>query len=167
MAYSEKFERAVAHVLSQEGGYVKDPDDPGGETKYGISKRSYPNLNIKGLTKAQAIEIYHRDWWERYRYEEIEPSLLATKVFSFAVNMGASRAHKLLQQAVNMTREERSLVLDGIIGIRTIEAIYSHDCLDYLLSVYMLLAIRYYVSLKNQKYLAGWINRALDPMVII
>lgn len=167
MAYSEKFQRAVAHILSQEGGYVKDPDDPGGETKYGISKRSYPALNIKTLTKDQAIGIYYRDWWQRYHYEDIEPYKLAAKIFSFTVNMGASRAHKLLQEAVNMTREDRSLVLDGIIGIRTIEAIESHDCPNYLLSAYMLLAIHYYVSLKNQKCLAGWINRALDPIVIL
>jgi hypothetical protein len=62
---SEHFERAVAFVLRHEGGYVNDPRDPGGETKYGISKRAYPRLDIKGLTEADAKEIYRRDYWEK------------------------------------------------------------------------------------------------------
>ncbi|WP_425526518.1 glycosyl hydrolase 108 family protein [Xanthomonas oryzae] len=50
-------------MLSHEGGYVNDPRDPGGETQWGISKRAYPELNIRALTRDQAIEIYRRDYW--------------------------------------------------------------------------------------------------------
>ncbi|MBR1734340.1 MAG: hypothetical protein IJ730_02670, partial [Alphaproteobacteria bacterium] len=48
--YSEKFKKAFNYMLKNEGGYVNDPADPGKETKYGISKRSYPNLNIRQLS---------------------------------------------------------------------------------------------------------------------
>lgn len=57
------FQRCILFVLSEEGGYVNSPADPGGETNFGISKRSYPDVDIRALTKAQAIEIYRRDYW--------------------------------------------------------------------------------------------------------
>src|SRR5690606_28008981 len=56
----ERFRRAVEVVLKHEGGYVNNPSDPGGETKYGISKRSYPELDIANLTQEDAIAIYYR-----------------------------------------------------------------------------------------------------------
>lgn len=54
---------AVDLVLRHEGGYVNDPRDPGGETNFGISKRSYPDLAIADLTRAQAGSIYQKDFW--------------------------------------------------------------------------------------------------------
>lgn len=62
---SENFEKAVAFVLRHEGGYTNDNRDPGGETKFGISKRAYPSLDIKNLTEEQAKVIYRRDYWDR------------------------------------------------------------------------------------------------------
>ena len=61
---SSSFDLAIPIVLENEGGYVNDPADPGGETKYGISKRSYPALDIKNLTVEQATAIYLRDFWQ-------------------------------------------------------------------------------------------------------
>ena len=57
----ERFLKAVGEVLENEKGYVNDPADPGGETKYGIIKRSYPNLDMAKLTMEQVLEIYYRD----------------------------------------------------------------------------------------------------------
>ena len=48
------FDQVIDRVLAHEGGYVNDPDDPGGETKYGISKKAYPKIDIKNLTKEEA-----------------------------------------------------------------------------------------------------------------
>ena len=45
------FEQAFARTIGHEGGYVRDKNDPGGETKYGISKRSYPNEDIRELSR--------------------------------------------------------------------------------------------------------------------
>lgn len=55
-----------------EGGYVNNPKDPGGETKYGIAKRSHPDVDIKNLTLDGAIDIYHREYWLAYNIEQYE-----------------------------------------------------------------------------------------------
>lgn len=55
--------QAIARVLQEEDGYVYNPIDKGGETNYGISKRWYPNLDIKNLTVTQASKIYYQDYW--------------------------------------------------------------------------------------------------------
>ena len=75
--YSFKFEKAFKYVIYNEGGYVNDPSDLGGETKYGISKRSYPNLDIKHLTLEQARKIYFCDYWLKGKFEQISDDTLA------------------------------------------------------------------------------------------
>lgn len=65
MVIKSKFEMAINFVLPQEGGYVNDPKDLGGETNFGISKRKYPNVDIKNLTDLGAVTIYRRDYWDR------------------------------------------------------------------------------------------------------
>ncbi len=96
-----KFKSAIPTIFLHEGGSVNHPNDPGGETNFGITKRTYPHLDIKNLTKAQAREIYRRDFWNPGKYEKIDNQQAATKVFDMAVNMGPKRAHRLLQKAVN------------------------------------------------------------------
>ncbi len=59
----ENWEKAVDWVLSKEGGYIDDPKDPGGETNFGISKRKFPELDIKNLTKDTTKDIYRRTYW--------------------------------------------------------------------------------------------------------
>src|SRR5690606_26803467 len=87
-ATDERFRRAVEVVLAHEGSYVNDPADPGGETKFGISKRQYPDLDIASLTREQAVEIYRRDWWDKYGYGRLASPAIATKVFDLSVNVG-------------------------------------------------------------------------------
>src|SRR5690606_34526085 len=94
MTSDERFAVAVEVVLRHEGGYVHDPADPGGETNWGISKRSYPHLDIASLTREQAIEIYRRDWWNRHGYDRIKSLDVAVKTFDLAVNMGPAAAHR-------------------------------------------------------------------------
>lgn len=91
------FDRALAFVLAREGGYVNDPRDPGGETKYGISRRAYPQLDIKGLTHADAGAIYARDYWTPAGCDQL-PAALAIAVFDTAVNSGVRYAKGLLAE---------------------------------------------------------------------
>jgi len=56
------FEQIINDVLEHEGGYVNDPLDKGGETNFGIAKRWYPDLDIKALTKNDAVNIYYNDY---------------------------------------------------------------------------------------------------------
>ena len=81
------FDRAFAIVVGIEGGYVNDPKDPGGETKYGISKRQYPNIDIKNLSLQQARDIYQRDYWNTHGLDSLEYGK-ALLVFDTAVNGG-------------------------------------------------------------------------------
>jgi lysozyme family protein len=111
---SANFDRAFAAVIGHEGGYVNDPRDPGGETKFGISKRSYPHVNIAALTLEEAKAIYRRDFWDRVRGDEL-PYRTAFNAFDGAVNSGVSQSVKWLQRAVGVAE-------DGIFGPVTLAA---------------------------------------------
>ena len=90
-----EFERAIQFVLKWEGGYTNDPNDPGGETKFGISKRSYPELDISKLTLKQAKEIYYQNYWLKAGCDEL-PFPFNIVVFDTAVNMGRRKAIEFL-----------------------------------------------------------------------
>lgn len=160
----ETFKNALERTLAFEGGYVNDPADPGGETKYGISARAHPEVDIKSLTRNRAGEIYYEEYWTRFGYGRLERAEIAAKCFDLAVNLGPHRSHVLLQKAVNRTAQAR-LDVDGALGPKTIEAVNGHPLPAHLLAELRLGAIEHYVDLAvkkgMQKYLAGWIRRAL------
>lgn len=109
------FDKAFGVVLGHEGGYVNHPRDPGGETKWGISKRAYPREDIKNLTVERAKELYKRDYWDACRCGEM-PASVGLIVFDAAVNCGVSRSTKWLQQSVGAAA-------DGFIGPATMAAL--------------------------------------------
>ena len=115
-----EFKEIIEAVLHHEGGYVNDPKDPGGETKYGVSRKAYPDLDIKNLTLDDAVDIYKRDYWDKAKVEELKPDLRHI-YFDMVVNMGRSRAVKVLQQTANS--KGRTLKVDGGLGPKTIEAL--------------------------------------------
>lgn len=87
--------------MDYEGGYTNDPNDPGGETKWGISKRSYPNLIIRELTRDQARDIYRKDFWDKLELDDDE-GIIAFQIFDFAVNSGIHVAIRYLQRALGI-----------------------------------------------------------------
>ena len=93
-----KFDDAVKFVLHEEGGLVNHKDDPGGITKFGISKRAYPDLDIANLTIDQAAEIYKRDYWDKLPADI--PGSVKFMTFDLGVNAGISRAIKVLQKSI-------------------------------------------------------------------
>ena len=95
------FDKAFERVIGHEGGYVNDPRDPGGETKYGISKRAYPFADIKNLTLDQAKEIYRRDYWDKCHIDEL-PGSVRFDMFDTAVNSGVGTAIKLIQRSAGV-----------------------------------------------------------------
>ncbi len=148
------------------GGYVNDPDDPGRETKYGISKRAYPEVDIKKLTRLAAGYIYRADYWNAIKGNDFLDRYqnLAETVFDFAVNAGVRRASKYLQTAINSMRILRIRV-DGHIGWITIGAVHQIDQIK-LLGYYNHLRLVYYRKLarkrEKRKYLYSWIRRITD-----
>ena len=91
------FEDAFTRLLGHEGGYSNNSKDPGGETNWGISKRSYPDVDIKALTKEDAKAIYLRDFWSPIG--EANPAI-KFQAFDFAVNSGIQTAIRKLQAAI-------------------------------------------------------------------
>ena len=120
------FDEIIEHVLEKEGGYVNDPTDLGGETKYGITKRFYPDIDIKNLTEEQAKEIYRRDYWDKNRVDEL-PEQLRHIFFDMCVNQGRGTAVKVLQRAANA--KGAKLKVDGGMGPATLKAVQNveHD----------------------------------------
>lgn len=113
------FDHAFDALISHEGGYVWNPADPGGETKFGISKRQYPSLDIRNLTLADAKAIYLRDYWQRAQCDRLPPDL-AFDVFDAAVNSGVGTAIRWLQRAAGVAD-------DGVVGPLTLAAIQRLD----------------------------------------
>lgn len=100
------FDQAFALLISPEyeGGYSNDPKDPGGETKFGISKRSYPSLDIKNLTREAVKPIYRADFWGPAGCDVV-PDELKYPLFDFAVNSSPRRAVKTLQKRLGVTAD--------------------------------------------------------------
>lgn len=148
------FKQAVAAVLEHEGGYVDDPKDPGGETKYGISKRSYPQEDIKKLTKKRAREIYHSDYWQACSCDDL-PAGVDMMTFDTAVNQGPSVARRLLQRACGVT-------VDGIIGPVTLDAIRGMPAPALLSEYAARRAVRYGSLDSFRRFGLGWMRRLMD-----
>ena len=92
------FDIAFEFVLKWEGGYVNDPNDLGGATKYGISSRSYPNLDIENLTVYDAKGIYYKDYWLKSGCDKLT-SPMDIIIFDTSVNMGVGRAKGFLNES--------------------------------------------------------------------
>jgi len=113
------FDAACELTIGHEGNYVNDPKDPGGETKFGISKRTYPAEDIPNLTLSRAKFLYLRDTWGPCGASAV-PGPLRFHLFDFAVNSGPRTAAIHLQRAVGAYP-------DGQIGSRTLSAINNYD----------------------------------------
>lgn len=136
-------------------GYVNDPDDAGGETKFGIAKNSHQNLNIKKLTLEQAMEIYRDEYWVVSKAAQLEGPLNVIYFDAF-INHRPRAAAKMLQATANV-------VQDGAIGPKTMAAIKALDPKDAAVKFLEIRAdfFRRIVQ-KNPsqaKFLDGWLNR--------
>lgn len=152
MVNSVTMQKALYLILEHEGGYVNDPNDPGGETNYGISKRAYPDLDIKNLTKEQAKAIYTKDYYLKSRCEQL-PVGLDVSVFDMSVNAGVKTACKLLQKLV-------CVPADGIIGPQTLKAVREYD--GEIVTAYAKARINYYRKLDGWKhYASAWAFRTI------
>lgn len=151
--HADIFETAFEFALSEEGGYVNDRYDPGGQTKFGISKAAHPNEDIPNLTLERAKAIYFKEYWNPIKsIAEFNP-MLAVALFDTAVNMGVGTATRLLQKAVHVPE-------DGKIGPVTRAAIetYSKEVIPALLRN----RIIYYTERPHwDRFKNGWVIRVI------
>mgnify|MGYP001230495086 FL=1 len=153
------FDEIIEVVLHHEGGYVNDPDDPGGETNFGIAKRSHPDVDIANLTKDGAKKIYKEHYWDRNKVEDL-PEDLRHIYFDMCVNQGRGRAVKIMQRAANAKGAD--LVVDGGMGPKTIAAMDGVE-----LQRVRAYRVKYYADLVTrkpdlEKFYFGWFRRALE-----
>lgn len=147
-----RFEDCIFFVLQWEGGYSNDSKDPGGETKYGIAKKFYRQLDIRNLTQAEAIEIYRRDYWQKNGLDHI-PIYLRLAYFDCVVNQGPGGAVKILQRALGLKP-------DMVFGPKTKEALNKAGVgvVQRFLSERML----HYAAIDNFAHFGkGWTNRLI------
>lgn len=156
LSFKQIFDRLIGH----EGGYVDDPHDPGGETNWGVTKRTAQangyTGNMKTMTRQQAYEIYYRAFWLRYNCEQM-PDAVAYQFFDAAVNHGFGNASRMLQRAVGVLD-------DGIIGKYSLEAI-NHNPISDTLMVLNGERLNFYTRLKNfDRFGKGWVNRVAQNL---
>lgn len=154
------FRQAIDIVLEKEGGYIFDPDDPGGETNFGISKRQYPDLDIKNLSIGHARMIYERDYWNKVQAMAL-PEDFRLIMVDCAVNQGVKASILMLQDLVGAKK-------DGVLGKKTLEACnmyhYSFGA-TIMRNEYAKLRVLRYIKTKNfKKYGKGWISRVFDVL---
>jgi hypothetical protein len=156
LSFQKIFDRLIGH----EGGYVNDSRDPGGETNWGVTKRTAQangyTGDMKTMTRQQAYEIYHRAFWVRYQCDQMPPAI-AYQFFDAAVNHGFGNASRMLQRAVGVLD-------DGIIGKYSLESINRNPISDTLM-VLNGERLNFYTRLKNfDRYGKGWVNRVAQNL---
>lgn len=136
-------------------GYVNDPLDAGGLTKFGIAQNKNPCVDVENLTWEDALRIYETEYWAKCGAEFL-PLSVAIAHFDCAVNLGVSQAGKILQRAVGADP-------DGVVGPKTIAAALD---VDQLLLLHSILGARrafYYKVVERKpaqgRFLHGWLNR--------
>jgi len=172
--YTDIYNKAFKIVIGNEGGYVNNPSDPGGETKYGIAKRSFPNLDIKNLTLEKAKEIYYKNYWntKKLNLDDIAKfdEKIAIELFDTGINQGIVTSSKYLQEALNLLNRNEKLFpdmkVDGWIGKKTLDALdklRSYDKPALLKILNGLQFMRYYnIAERNpiqEKFFSGWMKR--------
>lgn len=149
---------AIRKVIIAEGGskITNDKDDSGGLTKYGISQKSYPNLDIRNLTESQAIAIYKRDFWDKILGDQIKSYNVAYALFNQAVVRGVGAAVMTAQKVLGVN-------VDGGMGPMTLSKLNSISEKSFL-ERFLAESIQEAKDLvarrpKDAKFLDGWINR--------
>ena len=170
-------------IVAREGGYVNDPDDPGGATKYGVTIHTMRRLgldltgdgrithaDVKRLTREQAETIFVEHYWQRPRISAL-PDALQASVFDMYVNAG-SNAVKVLQRL--LADMGHDLAADGAIGPQTIAAAHKAAAAapDLIADAYGIARRNYYYALADSRPASrkfarrrdggkgGWITRA-------
>ncbi len=171
------FTSALKVVLDHEGGYVNDPDDPGGETYRGVARKMHSKwegwveidmakneanfpANLDANTKLQdAIEHFYKvNFWDSVSGDDISSQLVADSIFDFGVNAGVRVSSALAQEIVGATA-------DGVIGPKSVKALNAFDE-EHFLAAFIVAKIARYVAIikrrpTSRKYLYGWVRRAL------
>jgi lysozyme family protein len=154
------FLAVIDHIIKLEGGLTVDPVDPGNwsngklvGTKYGISSKAYPNVDLNKLTEAQAAEIYYEDYWMGNNCFIYPNPMIMALMLDMSINHGCRNANQILQRAVGVDD-------DGIVGKKTMAAVVRHGG-SRLFTMLVNERIKFYTKLSLfNRYGRGWMRRA-------
>lgn len=154
------FEDFVERVLQHEGGYSRHPDDPGGETMWGVTQRTARRAGYRGdmryLTRDEAKQIYRKAYWNTVRGDKLSPTV-AFQVFDGAINSGVDRSSEWLQEIVGVAQ-------DGLIGPKTLAAAAEFDPLEVAVR-YNSIRLRFLTGLPTWgAFGRGWSRRIADNL---
>lgn len=179
----ENFNKAFDLVLGFEGGaeVTDDPNDRGGLTKYGISQRAHPDIDIRALTLADAKRIYKFKYWDAVGGDHLPPDI-DLLIFDMAINHGSGRAVRFLQRSYNAVRPlsdwpivMHPLVVDGRIGQKTLSEVHilansepmAKGC---LLRDLLLRRSRFYARLirsrSQRRFIFGWMRQRVVNLAV-
>lgn len=145
------FKKAVKLILDEEGLLSDRKSDLGGLTKYGISQKAYPDLDIRSLTVQQAIDIYERDYWNVNRCGEM-PWWAALVVFDCGVNQGVGIAANFIQKTVRAKQ-------DGVIGPQSLALIWKTSPMYGITRFQGYRGVRYADTATFTQNGLGWMTR--------
>ena len=141
----------IDRILKHEGGYVNNPKDPGGETNWGISKRSYPHLNILMLTREDAKAIYEKDFWNTLKCDRFYDGV-AYQLLDSAVNSGITQTIRFLQRGLGVAD-------DGVFGPVSLAASQKMGETDQLF-LFLAERLEFMTKLSNWADAGkGWVRR--------
>ena len=154
------FDIAFDRLIGHEGGYVYHPHDPGGETKFGVTRRTARAHGYTGsmrdLTRHEAKQIYKSEYWQRARADQYHPAI-AFQFFDAAVNHGAGQSIRFLQRSVGVAD-------DGIVGPLTLAAIESMSVPDVIKN-FNAERLEFYTKLSTwPTFGKGWSRRVADNL---
>lgn len=153
-----RWNEVLDRLIKREGDYVNHPSDPGGETKYGISKRSYPNEDIKNLTIPRAKEIYFNDFILANQLDKIENDHVAELILDWLVHSGAGVVKS--PERIKALQRLIGIEVDGKVGPQTIAGInrLGSSLVNNILYDRMFFMAR----LTKHPFIVGWLKRLVE-----
>lgn len=164
------FEPEFMKVINVEGGYVNDPDDAGGPTKYGVTIKTLSEYlgrpakieEVKTLSLDRAKAIFKSRYWDTCKLDAIKSQVVAHFIFDQSINSGQGTAIIKAQEVVGAK-------IDGLMGPTTIAMINAFPEKEFIKRFFKAIQLRYIeicVSKPSQlKYIEGWINKRANPML--
>jgi lysozyme family protein len=172
------FTKAFQLMIAHEGGYVNDPDDPGGETYKGVARKIFSkwngwttvdmlkrqpgfpsNLDKDAELQESVSDFYRVTFWDQMKGDQITDQAVATSIFDFGVNAGMGTSASLAQMVVGAKT-------DGVIGPKSVTSLNAFNN-EHFLAAFTVAKIARYVNIvkkrpTSQKYFYGWVLRSLS-----
>jgi lysozyme family protein len=164
------FDQAISYVLQNEGGFVDNPSDPGGRTKFGITQKlldlTITGKDVADITSSDAASFYKVNFWLKYHIDQLADQMMATCILDMAVNCGPHQAVTAAQLACGYT------VTDGVLGSRTIASLNSVEDKEKWLHDFLVHMKDYYcgkcaMNSALWQFMRGWMDRLLRMVLLL